>query len=341
MKKILLLLFVILFIGSIITAWLFIGPATAFEEDKKTLYISSKAANKEAIVDSIQKKNIVKYSSLFTWLADQMDYWQSIQPGKYDIQKGTSLLTLVRTLRNGQQTPVNFVITKLRTKQDLARLAGNRLEFDSLEMIKFLNSSDSLKPFNTDTNTAMAIVLPDTYTYFWNTTPQKFYKKLADESKKFWTEERTQKASQLGLTPVKAYILASIVEEETNAQQEKDTIASVYLNRVNSGMPLQADPTVKFALQNFGLRRIMQKHLTVESPYNTYRNAGLPPGPISTPSRKTIEAVLSAPKTDYYYFVASNEFNGTHVFSKDYTEHLKKAKVYQQALTEYLKKKNQ
>jgi UPF0755 protein len=174
--------------------------------------------------------------------------------------------------------------------------------------------------------------LPDTYTYFWNSTPEKVFEKLVQENEKFWNEERIQKAQSKNITPVQAHIVASIVEEETNADSEKGEVASVYLNRVRIGMPLQADPTVKFALRDFGLKRIYHGHLQAPSPYNTYRNKGLPPGPICTPSRKTIDAVLDAPQTNYLYFVASPKLDGTHDFSATYDEHLKKARLYQKEL---------
>jgi UPF0755 protein len=334
MKKIVLLLVVLLLLGAAIIAWIFLGPATAFEKSKKSLYISSAAPNKKAVMDSLTKNEILQNDNAFEWLANRMNYWKSIKPGKYDIKKGSSLLTIIRMLRNGQQTPVNLVITKLRTKEDLARLVGKKFETDSTQMLNFLNNNDSLKTYGINPELAMTMVLPDTYTYFWNTGPGKIYKKLADETEKFWTQERKQKATAQGLTPVQAQILASVVEEETNASTEKGNIASVYINRINTGMPLQADPTIKFALKDFGLKRIYEKHLTVASPYNTYSNLGLPPGPICTPSKATIDAVLNAPKTNYLYFVASKEFNGTHVFSATYEEHLKKAKEYQEALNQ-------
>lgn len=334
MKKILLTLLLIVLFGSAIAGWLFFGPATNFSEPKKTLYISSKAATKEAVLDSLRKNNLLKNDGSFAWLANRMDYWQKIKPGKYDIKKGSSLLTIIRMLRNGQQTPVNLVITKLRTKADFARLVGNKFETDSLEMMQFLNSNDSLKAFDKNTEIAMTALLPDTYRFFWNTSSGKIYKKLAEEEKKFWNEERMQKASALGLTPTQAYILSSIVDEETNALKEKGTIASVYLNRIHKNMPLQADPTIRFALNDFTIKRIYGDHLRVSSPYNTYQFTGLPPGPICTPSKKTIDAVLNAPTTDYLYFVADSSFSGTHVFSATYQEHLEKAKAYQKAFKE-------
>ncbi len=334
MKKVILVLFVLLLLGAGAIAWVFFGPATAFDKSKKSLYISSFAPIKKAVIDSLTKNQILKNETAFEWLANRMNYWKSIKPGKYDIKKGSSLFDIIRMLRNGKQTPVNLVITKLRTKEDLSRLVGKKFETDSAQMLHFLNNNDSLESFGTTPELAMTMILPDTYTYFWNTSPGKIYKKLADEAERFWTPERNQKSAIQGLTPVQAYILASVVEEETNAAAEKGNIASVYINRIQKGMPLQADPTIKFALKDFSLKRIYEKHLAVESPYNTYRNAGLPPGPICTPSKATIDAVLNAPKTNFLYFVASREFNGTHVFSATYEEHLKKAKEYQQALNQ-------
>lgn len=334
MKKVIGILLTLIVVAALVVAWIFVGPATGFSSSKEALYIRSNAATKEAVLDSLRTNKIIKNEAAFSFLANRLNYWGTIKPGKYEIHKGASLLGIVRMLRNGRQTPVNLVITKLRTKEDLAHLAGAKFEFDSTQMMDFLNNPDSLKKYNIDPERSMALVLPDTYTYFWNTTPSRVYKKLAEESEKFWTADRKQKAQAHGLDPVQAYTLASIIEEETNANAEKGNIASVYLNRINKGMPLQADPTVKFALKDFGLKRIYEKHLAVESPYNTYRNTGLPPGPICTPSRKTIDAVLNSPQTAYLYFVASPKFDGTHEFSVTYDEHLKKAKGYQQALNQ-------
>ncbi|MBD0365181.1 MAG: endolytic transglycosylase MltG [Flavisolibacter sp.] len=334
MKKVLVICLIVLLIVTAVGAWMVFGPATGFESERRTLYIRTKAANKAAVLDSLRVNKIVKQTSLFSWLATRMNYWKNIKPGKYDIKKGSNLISIIRQLRNGQQTPVNFTITKIRLKEDLARMAGTKFEFDSADMILFLNNADSLKKYNADPETALWVVMPDTYTYFWNTTPEKVYKKMAEASKKFWTEERKHKAAEQGITPVQAYILASIIDEETNANKEKATIASVYLNRIRKGMPLQADPTIKFALKDFGLKRIYEKHLFVTSPYNTYRNRGIPPGPICTPSKTTIDAVLNAPHTDYLYFAASPDFNGTHIFATTYSEHMKNAHAYQQALNE-------
>ncbi len=323
---------VLIIAAGLYVSWAFISPATTFEEDKATLYIRTNAATRQAVTDSLEKNGVIKNRTAFEWLAGRMNYWENIKPGMYEIKKGSNLLAIIRQLRNGKQTPVNLVLRKMRLKEDLARLTGGKFEFDSTEMINYLNNNSYLNQEGIDTGTIMFYVLPDTYTYFWNSTPEKVFEKLVQENEKFWNEERIQKAQSKNLTPVQAHIVASIVEEETNADSEKGEVASVYLNRVRIGMPLQADPTVKFALRDFGLKRIYHTHLQASSPYNTYRNKGLPPGPISTPSRKTIDAVLDAPKTNYLYFVASPKLDGTHDFSATYDEHLKKARLYQKEL---------
>ena len=339
MKKILLVVLLIVLVGGAIAGWKFFGPGTNFKESKKTLYISSKAATKGAVLDSINKNNILKSKGSFEWLAGRMNYWQTIKPGKYDIKKGSSLIEIVRMLRNGRQAPVNLVITKLRTKADFAKLVGNKFESDSMEMIHFLNNNDSLSEFDKNSEIAMTALLPDTYRFFWNTSSKNIYKKMVEEEKKFWNNVRVAQAGKLNLTPVQAYILASIVDEETNASAEKGTIASVYLNRINKHMPLQADPTIRFALNDFSIKRVYGDHLKVASPYNTYQNTGLPPGPICTPSKKTIDAVLQAPATEYLYFVADSSFNGRHAFSVTYAEHMEKAKAYQNAFRERFSEK--
>ena len=332
MKKILLAVFLLILIIGAIGAWMVFGPATGFSADKEVLYIRTDAATKKAVLDSLRQNKIIGNDFAFNQLANRVDYWNNIKPGRYEIDKGTSALNIVRMLKNGRQSPLNLTITKIRTKEDLARITGNKFEFDSLAMIRFLYSNDSLEKYNRDTTLAMTLVLPDTYTYYWTSSPASVLKKLFDESEKFWTDERKAKAEKLGLTPASAYIVASIVEEETNHGPEKSTIASVYINRVRKGIPLQADPTVKFALRDFSLTRIYQKHTKFPSPYNTYYTKGLPPGPICTPSKKTIDAVLNAPETEYIFFVASPKFDGTHDFSVSYEEHLQKARLYQQEL---------
>jgi UPF0755 protein len=232
-------------------------------------------------------------------------------------------------LNNGRQMPVSFVITKIRTKEILAKRIGASFECDSLEMINFLNNPDSLKPYDLDTNTAIAAAMPLTYELKWNTTPGKIFRQFYAAWKNFWTDERKQKATAHGLSITEASTLASIIDEETNAASDRPNIASVYLNRISKGWPLQADPTLKFAIKNFDLKRLYNYHMQTVSPYNTYINKGLPPGPICTPSLETINAVLDSPKTDYMYFVANSDFSGTHIFTSNLEDHNKYARLFQ------------
>jgi UPF0755 protein len=329
MKKSIKIGLAILLIAVAAIAWFLIGSGTGFQASREYLLIRSDATTKEAVMDSIRKNGIVSSPGMFDFIAGRLGYWENIKPGRYEIKKGTGLLTIARMLRNGQQTPVNLTITKLRTKEDFARVSGNRFEFDSLQMISLLNNPDSMQGLGADTASALWLVIPDTYSFPWTSSPAFVIRRLANESKKFWNESRKAQAAAIGLTPKEAYILASIIEEETTNHKEKDTIASVYLNRLDKGMPLQADPTLKFAVRNFALKRIAGGILNVESPYNTYRNKGLPPGPISTPSRTTLNAVLQPAQTPYLYFVANSRLNG-HLFSTTFAEHLQKARGYWQ-----------
>jgi UPF0755 protein len=207
--------------------------------------------------------------------------------------------------------------------------------------MQIINDSGFLRSLQVDTGTFMTLVIPNTYEIFWNTPPRKIIGRLAEEQKKFWTDTRRQKAAALNLNAQTAYTLASIVEEETNKEEDKGKIASVYLNRIETGMKLGADPTVKYATRDFGLKRILHKHLEFPSAYNTYLHAGLPPGPICTPSVNTLDAVLNAPSTSYLYFVAKPDFKGYSNFATTYTEHLEYARQYQQALDKLMQEKAQ
>jgi UPF0755 protein len=339
MRRFLVIILIIALLVAGYFAWIFLGPATGFNGQVKYLYIPTASPTKAMVLQQSEKDSLVKHIGSFEWLANRMNYWKNIRPGKYKIADGDNLLSIVRKLRNGQQEPVNIVILKFRTREALASAIGKKLECDSTAFISFLNNPDSLKEYGLDTNTVMTAIFPDTYTYFWNTTPKKVFNKFYDAYKAVWTEERKRKAAAQGLTPASAYTLASIIEEETNNKNDKPLMASVYMNRIKTGMRLGADPTVKFALREFELKRIYEKHLAVESPYNTYRVYGLPPGPICTPTLETLDAVLNAPPTNYLYFVAKSDFSGEHVFTATYDEHLKYAKEYQRALNNEMEKR--
>ncbi len=334
-KKAILYIFIILIVAVAFGAWMVFGP-TIKNADKKFLYIKTNASYKD-VKDSLRKNHFITGDFLFDRIAGYADYQKNIKAGKYKINDGMSLYHLVKMLRSGRQVPVNLVITKLRTKEDLAKKIAVNFETDSLHAIRFLSNNDSLLYYEVDSNTVMTNVIPNTYTFTWTTPVENIYKKLRAEEEKFWNKERLEKAERLNLKPKEIYILASLVEEETNKQDDKGKIASVYMNRIKKGMRLAADPTVKFAMKDFDLKRIYHKHLQFVSPYNTYLNAGLPPGPICTPSIKTIDAVLNAPQTDYLFFVARADFSGYSDFASTYEQHLGYAKAYQQALDSLIK----
>ena len=330
-KNILLACLAVLLLAAAYTGWRLLGPATAFSNEKYYLFIRT-GMSYEQLLDTLEKDTVLRSPAFFDWMARRMDYPAALKAGKYEIRKDMALINILRELRNGRQVPVHLVITKLRTRQSLASLIGKKFECDSAEAMRFFENNDSLAPFGLDSNTFMTALLPDTYTYFWNTTPGAIYRKIFAEHKTWWTPERREQAREKGLNPATAYILASIVEEETNAQGDKGKIASVYLNRMARGMKLAADPTVKFAMQDFELKRIYTRYTQIESPYNTYRNPGLPPGPICTPSQQTLADVLESPKTDYLFFVAKPDLGGYSNFAATYKEHLQYRKEYTEAL---------
>lgn len=338
MKRIFLVAIVILIVALSFIAWRVLGPGTAFSGDSYSLYIPT-GMSYEELLDLLKKDTVVKSPAVFSWVAGRMGYPSSVKAGKYEIKKNTSILNIVRTLHNGKQTPVKIVITKFRTPEGFAGAVGKKMESDSTTLAAFLHDNDSLKQFGVDSNSFMAIVLPNTYTYFWNTPPSGVLKKMYTAYKAWWTPQRIAKAQARGLTPVTATILASIVEEETNAPEDKGKIASVYLNRMAKNIKLAADPTVKFAMRDFELKRIYDKYLKTESPYNTYLHEGLPPGPICTPSASTLEAVLDAPATNYLFFVAKPDFSGYSNFAATYKEHMEYAKAYRDALDKEMAKK--
>lgn len=328
-KKIILRTIAIIILVAGFFAWKIFGAAVSIKKDRY-LFIKT-GATYHGVQDELVKNEFIHGTTWFS-LVSKMAGYKKIRPGRYQLNEGMSLIKLVRMLKNGQQVPVNFSITKIRVKEVLAKRTGDAFECDSLQMISFLNNPDSLKPYGLDSNTVMAAAMPLTYTIRWNTTPGKIFQQFFTAWKIFWTSERKQKAGNLHLTPLEVSTLASIIDEETNAASDRPYIASVYINRINKGMPLQADPTLKFALKDFGLKRILNIHKETISPYNTYINKGLPPGPICTPQTETIEAVLNSPTTDYLYFVANNDFSGTHIFTTNYEDHMKYARLYQEEL---------
>jgi len=338
MKKILLAAILVI---AFILAWFIwnsLGPSNSFKGKTATIYIPSLNPTRYMVMGQLKENDVLASPFVFEFLASRIGYWDNIKPGKYSFDKGTSTLNILRKLKNGSQTPVRIVINKFRTREDLAGYLGRQMEADSLDVLKFFNNPDSTRRFGLDTNNIITAIIPNTYTMYWNTPAPKFLRRLYSEREEFWNKERMAKLEKTGLTKESAYILASIIEEETIKQDEKPVIASVYLNRMKKNMNLGADPTVKFALRNFALKRITIKHIreSGSSPYNTYLNKGLPPGPICTPSIKSIDAAISPAETDYLFFCAKADFSGYHSFASNEQDHFRNARAYQKVLDSLL-----
>lgn len=273
----------------------------------------------------------------FYALASMTGYYDNIRPGRYNVGNGTPTLTVFRHMRNGIETPVRLTLpSTLRTVDDLAEFLGEHLEPTTDDFRSALTDKDLIGKFGLTPQTATCIFLPNTYEIYYSSTVESLMERMERESNAFWTDERTEKLQHIasGFTREQAITLASIVEQETQNNAERPAVAGMYINRLTKGMPLQADPTVKFAVGDFTIKRIMHKHLEIDSPYNTYRVAGLPPGPICIPSLASIDAVLNYDHHNYLYMCAKEDFSGTHNFAATYAEHLQNAHRYANALNE-------
>jgi UPF0755 protein len=335
MKKKTISLITILVAAIIIVALVFyrlIFGVSIYPEKGAAVILIPEQASYEQVKDSLRVEMQIKNPRIFYWLAEIKKYPDLIKPGKYVISKPLSCNELINLLRGGRQTPVLVTFNNIRTLNDLAGKIGGKIEADSADIISFLSDSENFSKDGFTHEDVISIFIPDTYEFYWNTDAEKFYDRMLREYRKFWNKERIQKSEKIKLTPVEVSTLASIVDEEALKNDEKPRIAGVYLNRLQRGIPLQADPTIKFAINDFDVSRILYKHLDVDSPYNTYKYKGLPPGPIGCPSIDGIEAVLNAEKHDYLYFAARSDFSGYHNFSKTLSEHLRYANQYQREL---------
>ncbi len=323
-----------------IAAWLLLGPAGHFSGNSKYLYIHSRQNTKEAIQQQLKADSVVRFMPVFNLVAGITGYYDDIRPGKYKVPAGMSIIRLVRMLQKGRQEEVKLVVGKLRQPEELAQRLSRYIDDDSTTVMAFLGNADSLKTLGVDANTWMTAMLPNTYYVYWTHSTGTVLRKLKAESDKWWSrQERRNKAEAKGFSPEQIYAIASIVEEETNRAKDKPLVASVYINRLRRGMPLQADPTVRFARKDFESNRVTYEHLRTPSPYNTYLNKGLPPGPICIPSLSTIDSVLNAPNTEYLYFVAKPDFSGYSVFTTNFRDHSVAAKAYQESLNAWLQRK--
>lgn len=334
-RKFLIALGVIIFIGlvgTIVFYYLrYFGPNVT--DNEEYLYIRT-GSDYDEVYKTIRDKGIVKDTVYFNWAAHNMKYVGKVKPGKYRISSGMSNRKFINMLLAGNQEPVKLSFRGLRLKEQFAAFVAKNLEPDSAAMMQLLDSAEFVKQHGFTTNNVYSVFLPDSYEIYWNTSPEKFFKRMYDHYEKFWTPERKQKAAAINLSPVQVSVLASIVDAEALHDDEMPTIAGLYLNRLRKGQKLQSDPTVIFAKQDFTIKRVLNRDLVTNSPYNTYMYVGLPPGPIMMPSLNAINSVLDYKKSDYIYMCAKADGSGYHAFAVNEAEHRANARKFQQYLNE-------
>ncbi len=302
-------------------------------DKEKYLYVAT-GSDFEAVMQNIRESEILDDTASFREAALQMEYPNKVKPGKYRLEPGMSNRRLINMLKAGNQEPVQLYFQNIRLKRNFAGMLSRKLEADSLSIIQLLDSTEFVNAYGFTKENVYTVFIPNSYELYWNTDAKKFFLKMFDEYQKFWNDERKAQAEKIKLTPIQVSILASIVDGEALVDREMPIIAGLYLNRFYKGMRLESDPTVIFANNDFTIRRVLNKHLRKESPYNTYRNAGLPPGPINMPSIAAIDAVLNFEKHNYIYMCAKEDFSGYHNFAVSLSEHQANARKFQQALND-------
>lgn len=298
------------------TAYLYIPTGSTFED----------------LMKNLEENAVLKDTSSFRWVAEKKEYPQNIKAGRYALKEGMNNTDLVKMLGAGLQEPVKLRFQDLRLRGDFAKYIATQIEPDSTSIMNLLNNDSLAHSYGFNLDEFYSMFIPNTYEFWWNTSAEGFFKKMNTEYEKFWNEERMKKAQDINLSPKEVSALAAIVKGEALHNDEMPQIAGLYLNRIRKGILLQADPTVIFATQDFSIRRVLNKHLTTPSPYNTYVNAGLPPGPITMPSIASIDAVLNAKSHNYIYMCAKDDFSGYHNFAVSMSEHLINARKFQKAL---------
>ncbi len=301
-------------------------------KEKNYLYVSSKATYSD-VLDSLYTKDVVANKKSFEWVVKKKNYHNLIKPGKYLLIDKMSNNELVDLLRSGTQETVKVVFNNIRTEEELAGKVAKYIEADSVSIIKLLKSENFAKQYGFNNHTFLTMFIPDTYEFYWNSSAEDFIKKMATSYKSYWNSNRVIKAKNIGLTQSEVSILASIVQKEQSVHRdERSLIAGLYMNRLKKGMKLESDPTVVYGVGDFTIKRVLNKHLENDSPYNTYKYIGLPPGPICLPEVNSIDAVLNYKKHDYLFMCAKDDMSGYHSFSKTYSQHLIYAKKYRRAL---------
>jgi len=293
-----------------------IYPTSTFKEIQNRLY------DEQIVTDLVA----------FSFIARIKDYDKYIKPGVYNLKADMSNLEAVNLLRSGKQTPVRLTFNNARRIEKLAAKLTANIALDSATLLPYLTSDSIARSYGFDSLNFISMFLPNTYQVYWTISANELLDRMKTEYENFWSEERRAKAAKAGLTAKEVSTLASIVDWETNVMEETPSIAGVYINRLKRGIPLQADPTLVFALNDFTIRRVLNRHKAIDSPYNTYKYKGLPPGPVMLPSITAIEGVLNYKEHKYLYFCANPDFSGTHLFARTLTEHNRNAAGFQRAL---------
>lgn len=301
------------------------------EKGDQTILISEDMTFKD-LQDVVYDQGIVNDMLSFSFVAKILDYQDNMKPGLYLLRKDMTNLQAIRMLRAGIQTPTRVTFNNVRLKSELASKITAKVQADSTEFLSLLNNDSLINSYGFTNENIMTMFIPNTYEMYYTISEEGIFDRMHTEYEKFWTEERKQKAQKLGLSPQKVSILASIVQAESIKADERPTIAGVYLNRLERGIALQADPALVFAMGDFTIKRVLNVHKEVESPYNLYKYRGLPPGPINLPEINSIDAVLNADEHKYIYFCAKSDFSGYHAFATNLAEHNRNAREYQNAL---------
>ena len=333
-KKLIYLFLLVIFAGIICTILVYkliYGPNLKAGGEKIVLNIPEGSAY-EQVLDTVKKYFEIPHPAIFEWVAEKKKYPSLVKSGHYTIDGDMSYAGLINLLRSGRQTPVKVTFNNIRYLHDLAARVGGQIEADSAQIMNFLSDPGNYAKDGFTRETVISVFIPNTYEFYWNTDAREFYSHMLREYDRFWNEERLTKAKALNLTNTEVSILASIIDDEVVRAEEKPRIAGVYINRLKRGIPLQACPTIKFAMNDFTITRVLNQHLKIESPYNTYLHRGFPPGPIGCPSIEGIDAVLNAEKHDYLFFAAKADFSGYHNFSRTLSEHNRYSDQYQKEL---------
>ena len=337
-KKFLFSLLALILTSGLITAYFFYSriyqPNVVMEYEKEVFVYIPTDANFEDVQQILIASGVVQNTSSFRWVAEQKNFIHNIKSGRFLLENGMNNNELVNLLRSGRQTPVNVVFNNVRTKEQFAGKVASQLELDSLALLLAMVDTAFTNPLDLDALTVSSIFIPNTYEFYWDVSVPDFLARMTAEHHHFWTEHRKTKAQKLKLSQKDITTIASIVEKETIKKDEQPKVAGLYLNRLERGIKLESDPTVIFAIGDFTINRVLNKDLKIDSPYNTYKYKGLPPGPISIPSIQAIDAVLNHEKHDFIFMCAKDDFSGYHNFAKTYAGHLNNARKYRKALNQ-------